>query len=269
MNLNKHQKMKKASCVFIALACATIQGAGADTLSCASVAKNGLPCLEVPLCSKGTGKLTVSSQSSGNSSTVGTSAVDLCHDSTHLRIKNTAYGQRFFTEPSYSQCNDAIFNLDVSEAFIAPYIESDPGAYCYSEIDLNFNNVIFESGIYNPSLTRSAISNFDMDCDSSGIRHTTVVDKSTNSWSASVSVPWSVLNCPNGCPLSSYCKAQASRDQADAVYRINFYRVNELQALASGSVCNSNVCEYLAWSPNFKAPPSFHEPTYFGYIVLV
>jgi hypothetical protein len=224
---------------------------------------NGLPCVDVPHCGTGVGSLTVSMVSNGGASSKATSEVGLCHQSTHLQIINEAKGQTVTPPSLYSSCNDPIFNLDVSEAFIAPYVETDPGAYCYSEIDLNPYNVIFQSGIYNPNLTRASISNIVLDCDTSGITHFAKIKEDSSSWISVLSIPWSVINCPAGCPLESYCTQSNS---AASIYRINFYRVNELQSV---NVCDDVNCEYMAWSPNFKAPPSFHEPPYFGFIVMV
>ena len=56
------------------------------------------------------------------------------------------------------------------------------------------------------------------------------------------------------------------------LYRINLYRVNEMEELAMfDKTCSTttNSCEYMAWSPTFSDPPAFHVPSKFGYLVLV
>ena len=234
----------------------------AYSLSCKDFSSTGLPCVEAPECGSGSANIQVTKLSDGSKNSISTSSIDLCYDSQYLRIANSALSQKYFGNVSYSPCNDAIFNLDVSEAFIAPYISGDAAPYCYSEIDLSPGNEIYESGISNPNLNHTGCSNSEYVCSAVDVQHKTV--KHRTSWDASLSIPWTLLNCPAGCPKSTYCATDVAVVQK--VYRINFYRVNELTPV---SKCSSSTCEYMAWSPTFANPPAFHEPKYFGYLVTV
>jgi hypothetical protein len=257
---------RSAAVEALLLAClASVLAVLADSPSCQTINHGGLPCIEVPSCARGTGNITISTLSKGNQHSQGTSRVDLCHELSHLRVSSKMEGQSYFSASNYSECNDDIYNLAVSEVFIAPYLEDDAGPFCYAEIDVNPRNAIFESGIYNPTLTRSGISNYCMDCSSSSVTHATTINQQQNSWASIINIPWGAVNCPTGCPLAEYCAEDV--DAPEKIYRINFYRVNELQAEVTS--CNDAICEYLAWSPTYAVPPSFHEPKYFGFIVLV
>lgn len=234
--------------------------------SCSEIYASGisssLPCVEVPSCPFFS-SITINTLSDGTKSSQSTSSLQLCHDSSYFHITHTAFAQKFFPSSSYKSCNDAIYNLDVAEAFIGPHIDSDDGDHCYSEIDVNPTNEIYESGIYNPNLNHTGASNKELTCTTSGVLHATVASKAAQSWTATLNIPWKVLNCPAGCPDSRYCSDSST--PAD-VYRVNFYRVNELSAVTK---CSSSVCEYMAWSPTLSSPPAFHEPKQFGYLVVV
>ena len=54
-------------------------------------------------------------------------------------------------------------------------------------------------------------------------------------------VPWSVIDHPNGCPTTS---TRMTSGTPGAVYRANFYRINELSSV---SKCSSSTYEYMAW----------------------
>lgn len=167
-------------------------------------------------------------------------------------------GQKYLGDPKqFESCNDSVFNMDVVELFIAPH--TDQAVKCYSEIDTSPFGPIFESRIYSPNLNHTGIVGTIIDCGSSGITTKTSI-AADKSWQWHVSVPWSLINDASWCPASVPANTLN-------VYRGNVYRVNELKQV--GSSCSSSTCEYMAWSPTLANPPAFHEPTKFGFFVLV
>ena len=124
-------------------------------------------------------------------------------------------------------------------------------------------NVMFEAGIYNPNLNHASIKGTLMDCSNSSVEHEVKTDEENTQWTSTITLPWSVCNNPVGCPVEEY--ATVSSSSPCSLYRINFYRINEL---AQVNQCSSTSCEYLAWSPTMCNPAAFHEPTKFGYLVL-
>lgn len=218
----------------------------------------GSNCVKVPNCAKGFAYLNISMLSSGVTTSRSSSTISLCYDSVSLKIVHIANMQEFFPVSNYEECNDNIFYLDVVEAFIAPYVESEP--HCYTELDLAPKNQFYASGIFNPNLNHTGVTNSLLNCSMTGIIHQTEIEFLSQKWTATMSVPWTVLDCPHGCPLDSYCSTKANR-----VYRANFFRVNELVATTK---CTSTECEYMAWNPTLANPPAFHEPLYFNFLVL-
>jgi hypothetical protein len=231
-----------------------------------------LPCSEIPSCQSSTKSMIVVNElSNGHGYSKSKSTIELCHDENYLQIISHAYNQSYFpTKQKYQKCNDAIFYLDVAEFFISPWKASDDssnGPHCYSELDISPWNVMYESGIYNPNLNHTGCVNSLIDCTASGILHESEV--SSQSWTAKLSFPWSVLNCPAGCPQSpASANDYTCGNTRGNIYRANFYRINELNDV-SQTQCSKSDCEYMAWSPTFVDPPSFHEPKYFGFLVLV
>jgi hypothetical protein len=160
--------------------------------------------------------------------------------------------------------------LDVAEAFITPSVGEAPESapHCYSELDISPGDVMFESGIYNPNLNHTGISGTLINCSTSDVLHSTDLSSlsSGQSWTASLAFPWVLLNCPRGCPITSdYCVGNIT--ERKALYRANFFRINQLLP-GSDTKCSSSTCEYLSWSPTMQDPPAFHEPNYFGYLVM-
>lgn len=237
----------------------------AQEKSCSTKSNNkNVPCVEIPSCLSGAGMIEINLLSSGLIAS-GKSTVSMCYTDQFLNITHAAFDQKYFTTSPYTNCNSEIYLLDVVEAFVAPDLE-ESGPLCYSEIDVSIENVMFESGIINPNLNHTGISGQVLECSSSGIQHETFGNREENLWTSSVQIPWSVLNCPRGCPYSAYCDASSDLSKPLGSYRANFFRLNELEAT---SKCTSTLCDYMAWSPNFVSPPAFHEPLYFGYLVLV
>lgn len=242
-------------CILSIFSCALGQSA-----SCKEISKSSdLPCIEVSSCSskQTLAKVEVNKLSNGLGLAHAKSVASFCHTADHLQITIDSFNQTYFpSSTQFSSCNDNVFNLDVVEVFISPHAEAPN---CYSEIDVSPYNAIFESGIYNPNLNHTGVENYLIDCNTSNIVHQTHLDKSNSKWSSIYQLPWKVIDNPYGCPKSTL-------DKHDNIYRANIFRVNEM---ASTTKCSSSLCEYMAWSPTFSNPPAFHEPKYFGYVVLI
>jgi hypothetical protein len=278
---------KKVSCLFIFLIVLLLNVSAKLTCDYLKTNKNStLPCIEISKCSISTKtEININKLSSGidskSKSTIHVCYVSDNNDSTSgLHISHEAYNQKYTNEGGYDTCNSAIFNLDVTEYFISPFkidineIETtsnidELGSHCYTELDLSPYNTMFEAGIYNPNLNHTGIENVLLDCNTSGVTHTSEVDLDKSIWKSNLKLPWDSINCPADCPSINNkwpgVESSCINDPLN-VYRINFYRINELVPVDS---CSSTSCEYLAWSPNYVTPPSFHEPKYFGYMILV
>ena len=231
---------------------------------------NNLPCVNIKSCDD-EATIVVDKLSDGKGESLSSSSVSLCYDNNGININTVAYNQLYYNG-NYTDCNDSIFNLDVNEVFIAPSVGNDD-PHCYNEIDMNPNNVMYEAGIYNPNLNKTGLVNKLFDCASSGIIHESELDLSNSTWTSKLLIPWSVVHCPLGCPLSSYKDSCLNKDkygEVGNIYRVNFYRINEIVSTKACSSGHSSpqTCEYNAWSPNNVYPPSFHEPKYFGYLIL-
>lgn len=237
-------------------------------VSCASFAATGLPCVEVPRCSAGADSATssdvvhleINKLSNGLGPSVSHSDVALCFDDQKLYVTHTALEQKHLTDAGYRTCNDPIYDADVAEMFIAPYMEVT--AHCYNELDISPFGVMFDAGIYNKNLNHTGIQGFPFECDGGGKSYSAHINQEEQYWKADMAFPFSLLNCPYNCPIEDrYC----GHSTPNYVYRANFYRINELQPV---SFCSSTSCEYMAWSPTLSNPPAFHEPSKFGYLIL-
>jgi hypothetical protein len=235
---------------------------------CAYDVPSGLPCVDVPSCasfasSTNPGAELVIDRLSSGAESKKSSSVLLCHSSEGLVVQHDARNQTKETPSPYSTCNSAIFNLDVVEAFV-----TSTSLHCYSEIDLSPLNVPYEAGIYNPNLNHTNLQHTLLDCDRSGVKHKSSILKLEGfaTWSSVITIPWELINCPPGCPE----RALQSCSEPPKKLRANFFRVVEKDHMdVENATCNSEVCEYMAWSPTQLSPPSFHEPNYFGYLTLI
>ena len=213
--------------------------------------------------------------SNGNGQSQSMSEVYFCYDDNYFVLQFISFNQSKYSQTAFEDCNDSVYNLDVVESFISTWElnkNSSDGPYCYSEIDLSPFNKIYQAGIYNKNLNHTGITNFPLDCATSGIRSRADVNPTNPSiWTTKIEIPWSVIVNPNGCPIATSSYHKETENTVVAIpnaLRANFYRVNEL-SVSDGSKCSSSSCEYMAWSPTLSNPPAFHEPTKFGYLIRV
>jgi hypothetical protein len=232
------------------------------------------PCLEVPRCGSqrhSPPAIVVDTQSSGAEGSFShAESTEICYTETGLNLAFRLFNQSVTAslKSDYSTCNSAVYNLDVIEVFIAP-TSVDP--HCYSELDVSMRNTPFLAGIFNPSLNHSGISDTLLDCATTDVVHETVYAgvEQTQIWTASFKLPWGVIDKPAGCP-ESQVQVQPEGSIAGKVYRVNVFRIISMtDSVMDTQKCTADLCQYLAWSPNGVSPPSFHEPKFFGTLVLV
>ena len=132
------------------------------------------------------------------------------------------------------------------EAFIAPRGSEDPQRYL--EVETTPHSALYSSHIFNPFLN-GTISHTLVACSSSA-------DESSRTWRAVLAIPWQLVNAaaPSAAPA-----------QPGDEYRANFYRINMRNNVSS---CSASDCDYGAWSATMRNPPSFHQPKYFGTLLL-
>ena len=147
---------------------------------------------------------------------------------------------------------------EVVEAFIAPRGTADPQQYL--EVETTLNSALYVSHIFNPYLN-GTISHTLVACDESGIEHFSSAAAPSQSWRAVIAIPWLLVNANASASLTTGFAAQSGDE-----YRANFFRINMRN---NASVCSDADCDYGAWSPTMHNPPSFHQPKYFGTLLLV
>lgn len=125
----------------------------------------------------------------------------------------------------------------------------------YLEVETTPYSALYSSQILNPFLN-GTISHTLVACSVSGIEHFATADERSLTWRAVLAIPWTLVNAaalPAG--------AAAAGDE----YRANFYRIRMRNNV---SACSDSDCDYGAWSPTMRSPPSFHQPKFFGVLLL-
>ena len=148
------------------------------------------------------------------------------------------------------------------EAFVAPRGSQDPQRYL--EVETTPHSALYSSHIFNPFLN-GTISHTLVDCNTSGIEHFSSADESSRSWRAVLAIPWRLVNAAAPSTAAAAPSAAAAPAQRGDEYRANFYRINMRNNVSS---CSASDCDYGAWSATMRSPPSFHQPKYFGVLVL-
>jgi len=149
-----------------------------------------------------------------------------------------------------------IFWQEVVEAFIAPRGTADPKQYL--EIETTLSSALYVANIFNPYLNGTILHTL-VACNTSGIERFSSLDPRLQSWRALIAIPWLLVNA--NASLTTGFAAQSGDE-----YRANFFRIN---MRSNVSVCTDIDCDYGAWSPTMRSPPSFHQPKYFGTLLLV
>ena len=131
-----------------------------------------------------------------------------------------------------------LWEEEAVELFVAPG-EDDPSEYV--EIEVNPLGAIFDARVANPQGRRESMS-VDVSWNAPGL--VVAVDRpSAGTWRAEIAIPWSDL-----------CAGTPPR-----VWRANFFRIERPR---------DGDHEFSCWSPTLADPPDFHQPAFFGRLVL-
>jgi len=179
-------------------------------IGAAVAAVQSVPSLKVPSCPK-TGTLTYN-KSVPDKSEFPQTQVDLCYTDDSIKIVFTAKDETNFYFNCTQGTNDDIWAYEVMEAFIY-HGTSDPQTYL--EFEVNPHNVTYQAFVYNPSKVRAADAPFDhffiTDPLVDGLTADTTLDKPSEKWVSSVSIPLGLFNVDIG---------QAKGTE----WRMNFFR---------------------------------------------
>jgi hypothetical protein len=210
------------------------------SLVASAAAACALPSLKVPACPR-TGTVTYN-KSVPDKQEFPLTQVDLCYTDTSIQITFIAYNETNFYFNASQGTNDAIWQYEVMEAFIAP-VTDDPQTYL--EFEVNPNNVTFQAFIYNPSKVRATPLGTYFIPEPLPLTADTVLDKPGQKWTSSASIPLGLFNVekPKGTD-----------------WRMNFFRT-----VVSPDMFPDQLLG--AWSPPDQA--SFHMTPFFGKVRFV
>jgi len=211
-----------------------------------------VPCLAVPNCTTSVVKIPNIQYSDGHATLPQGTSFSLCYTPDVIQV-NLYFNNDIYLRNDYKNCNNPLYNQEVAEVFIAPGTDDTP---VYHEIELSPNNILFVNQIYNPYLNGS-ITGVNVSCTQSGIVTNATKDPANQSWQGQISLPFTLI--------SNVTYSNALNKPSSQIWRIGLYRIVMLKNTTS---CDPSICNYGAWSPTFKNPPSFHQPIYFGVLVL-
>jgi hypothetical protein len=141
---------------------------------------------------------------------------------------------------TYTQRDDAIYDEEVVEIFIAP---GDATPVDYYEFEVSPNGVLLEVFAHNPTGDRAQMQlDFTWDC--AGLQWVAQRDDAQNQWWVIYALPWASIGAPADLPT---------------IWRANFYRIDRPR---------NGEAEFSCWSPTMIDPADFHRPAYFGYLTL-
>jgi hypothetical protein len=177
-------------------------------------------------------------------------SVQLKADDNYLHLAFTCEKDIYVEQNDYREHNQALYNQEVFEIFIAPGQE-DPDRYL--ELEINPNNAIWVGQIHNPSRGEKNDTKAELlDPLHSGILHSAT--KGEQTWSGTLSIPWTLI----------------APEKTDS-YRLNFYRIVATQAPQGRNwTCNTENCAFLCWNSTLSGQtPAFHRPKRFGYLKIL
>ena len=251
-----------------------------NSLKCNNVSDTTLPCIEVSPCilNDSVTDVQLTELSDGSGLATSYSNLSVCFNESGLYVSQINYEQGLLTTSnSISECNDPVSNSNSASIYIAPDTKTD--MQCFTEFDVSPVNISYHAGVYISRLPLP-VQNFEMECNSSGLESTTMIDQSISVWQVEFFLPFATINCPFNCPLpQANCDGLNTNTSfnndddtqyanAEEVYRANFFRVNELMVLSGNGQCtqlqNIGRCQTLAWVPT----PDLHNTSNFGYLLL-
>ena len=178
--------------------------------------------------------------------------VSLDYNDDYLNVSFLCENDTFVSANTYTKDNDVLYKQEVFEIFIA---QDDAAITDYLEIEINPNNAIFLGVINNPSgMGGSAKSLVMLDEELMHIKHFVTVHE--NSWSGTISIPFSLL--------SSQFKSSVNS------YMINFFRVVlKDHPLTNDWSCSEDNSEFICFkSTTSSLKPNFHITNSFTQLVL-
>lgn len=174
--------------------------------------------------------------------------VRLKYDSHFLELKFECRDNPRLDQNSYTEDNTSMYNQEVFEIFISQG-ESIPEKYL--EIELNPNNALFVSRIFND---KKQFKNDFIDTQSSGIIHEVKQDVENNVWTGYIRIPLNLIG---------------SSEVSERIFRVNFYRIISKEDHNSPDwKVDENNATFACWSSTMSKNPQFHIPSRFGFLVL-
>jgi len=168
--------------------------------------------------------------------------VKCCYDDNNLYIAFVNNDQNIFT--SYTKKDEFLWQDEVVEVFI----DGDPIASTYLELEVSPTNVVFDSYITDTAnIDLIETPKFEIE----GLQTAVQVNGTVND-SSDVDQGWTTEIL---IPLTAITQKRSDGKTHLDKYRINFYRINR----------DSQGPNYYAWSPTFQR---FHSPSSFGEISL-
>ncbi|KAI0873687.1 hypothetical protein GGS24DRAFT_381634 [Hypoxylon argillaceum] len=207
-----------------------------------------VPSLNVPSCTKGTGRVQYDRSVPNGESKFPLTQVDLCYTSSDIKITFTALEEVNFFYNASQTTNDPLYEYEVMEAFIY-HGTSDPSSYL--EFEVSPNNVTWQAFIYNPSKVRAAGAPFDNGQLASpivdGLLTSTALDRDAGIWVSNASIPLGLFNVDDG-------EAQGTK------WRMNFFRT----IVSPDTFPDQGLG---AWNPTNMS--NFHMTPFFGHVFFV
>lgn len=155
----------------------------------------------------------------------------------------------------HTKCNSETWQQEVVEVFLGDNADpAEPFLKKYLEVEVSPQNTLYVARILNPYGNGTDKSNTMVDCESSGIEHSTRMGH--NSYNANLTIPWKNVYADG--------KGPSGTKRGQTFYG-NFFRVLMEKPVSS---CDDENCVYGAWSPTFRNPPQYHVTTVFGELHL-
>lgn len=148
------------------------------------------------------------------------------HETFYLRFECHYRELYVFEDSDATGRRDHLWDRDVAEVFLQP----DPSRErFYKEFEVSPNGKWIDLDIFPGG--RADLK--------SGLRRSVIVNESSRTWTAELAIPM---------------KSLTAHFDPDAVWRVNFYRVEGRKEPRA----------YLAWQPTHTPEPNFHVPSRFG-----
>ncbi len=174
------------------------------------------------------------------------------YDEEFLEIKFECRNNPRLDQNNYTKDNSWLFKQEVFELFISKGKETPEN---YLEIQLNPNNALFLAKITNNYRSNKKFALDLIDIPTSGVVHTVEKDRKNHVWKGYLKLPLRLLQHP--------------KSTADNVYRLNMFRIiSNVDHHDENWSVNEKNATFACWSSTMAKTPNFHDPNYFGYLIL-